>query len=175
MVYPALEVTTVWLFIVSLPAPAQVVSPALEVSYQSVAIYCAPFCCQGGAPCPRSYQSVALHRVLAPAQLVFPALDVAKVSLFVVFPLLPSWCSPPLKLPKCRYLSCPPPVQGVPHLLFYQSLVFYRFPSLPRCCPCILSFQRVVLIVFPSLPRWCSALEVAKVSLFIVFPPLPKW
>ena len=54
---------------------------------------------------------VSLFMVFPPsAQVVFPTLEVTKVLLFIVFetvPPLPRWCSSPSKLPKYRYLSCP--------------------------------------------------------------------
>ena len=40
------------------------------------------------------------------------ALEVTKLSLFIVFLLLPRWCSHPSKSPKLRYLPCPCPCPG---------------------------------------------------------------
>ena len=46
-----------------------------------------PTSCPGGVSRPRSYQSVAVYSDSAPAQVGFPALEVTKVSLFIVIPL----------------------------------------------------------------------------------------
>ena len=85
---------------------------------QSDAIYRVPPCLSD-APRPRSYQSVTIYRGPPHAQVVFPDLEVTKMSLFIVrpapcpvgvlrpgsyesvaiccVPTLPRWCSPPLE------------------------------------------------------------------------------
>ena len=104
VVFAALEVTKMLVFIVSIPA--QVVLRTLEFTKVSL--------------------SVALPGPLA--QVSFPALEVTKVTLSIVLlPCLSRWCSPPSKLPKCLHLLgsrlCP---GGVPCPRSYHSVAIYR-------------------------------------------------
>ena len=95
----------------------------------------------------RSYQSVGIYRVPTPAQVVFPALEATKMSLFIVLP--PCVCN-----------------------LRFQSVAIYRVPaSTPvrfldcqRIClgstPVSLTKRRV----FPRLPNKSLGNEITEVA-----------
>ena len=129
----------------------------------------------------------------------FAAREVAKVSLLVMFPPLPRWGSPPLKLPKYHYLSCPrscPSEARRPRS--YHSIAIYRAPAPAQVRRAALKVTTVSLFrVLLPLPRWArrsrsyqsisiycapapaqrglAALGITKVSLFIMFQALPRW
>ena len=86
MLNPALEVTN---------KVTNSVCPPAQVVFTKVLLFIVFPPCQGGVSLPRSYQRVAINRVPPPAQVVFPALEVTKVSLLNVFHPLPKWCFPP--------------------------------------------------------------------------------
>ena len=120
-----------------------------------------------------------------PAQVVFPSLEVTKVSLFIVFPPLPWRCFPLSKFSECRCVSsfplCPGGVsrpQNVAMIRFPPSaqvvlpgfemtnslfIMWCFLPSkLPKRCPlcqggvsCPRSYQSVTIYHVPPLRTWC--------------------
>ena len=76
---------------------------------------------------------VLLFLVAPPAQVVLQALEVTAVSLFIVFPPLPKWVSLPSELPTCRYLlGSRPCLGGVPRPRSHQNVAIHRVPALAQ-------------------------------------------
>ena len=92
------------------------------------------------------------------------------VLLFIVFPPLPRWGSPPSKLPKYRYLLCSHPCPGgARRSRSYQRIAIYhvRAPAQVGSPPSKLLKYRC-FSRSPPAQVGLAALEVTKVSLFIV-------
>ena len=97
---PTLELSKVLLFTVFAHLPRCVFLPSMlaKCRYSQWPSELTKCCylqclrlCLGGCSRLRRYQSVAVSRVRAPAQVSVPALECTKVSIFTVFAPLPRW------------------------------------------------------------------------------------
>ena len=118
--------------------------------------------CPGCVPSPRCYHGVVIYRVSLPLhQVVFPALEVTKVFIFIVFPPPPRWGPCVRNHQSSLFILFPPLARwgsspsGLPHL------VFIVFPFLPwQVLPCgPRSYQSSAVDDGPSLPGWLLPLS----------------
>ena len=106
-----------------------------------------------------------------PAQVVFPAFEVTKVSLFIVFPPHAQVVFPALEVTQVLLFIVPPPSQVVFSTL---EVTKCRYLSCSRPCPSGVSRSLPKYrysLCFPLAQVVSAALEVTKSLLFIVFPP----